>query len=75
MGKQPRNTGMLHVPETGRSQLLLPSVEPAGKSGLLLLPVDPSIYGGVWRAKVLSFTLIIHRSKFRGQIQDCILLI
>ena len=50
MWKQSRKGGMylLHVPETGESQLLLPSVDPAGKSGLLP-PVDPSIYGGTCR--------------------------
>ena len=53
MWKQPRKGAMylLHVLETGRPQLLLPSVEPPDKYGLLP-PVDPSIYGGVRRAKV-----------------------
>ena len=51
MWKHSRKGGMylLHVPETGKSQLLLPSVDPAGKSGLLLPPIDPSIYGGTCR--------------------------
>ena len=43
--KQPRKDGIypLHIPEKGKPQPLLPSVDSAGKSALLLPPVDPLI--------------------------------